>query len=92
MIARKYRLNRENIDFILKKGKLLKSRFFLIRIVQNSLEFNRFALIVSKKIHKKAVDRNKLRRQIFESIRLNMPLNNLKKSDIVLIPKKKIIY
>ena len=91
MIAKKHRINREFIPYILRKGKSLKSKLFIIRYCQNKEEFSRFRTIVSTKIDKKAVERNKLRRQIYEAIRIiskeiqpNPPL------DIVFIPKKSI--
>lgn len=48
----------------------------------------RFAIIISKKIHKSAVVRNKLRRQISESLRLNLPEKSI---NCVIIPHKHIL-
>lgn len=91
MIAKKFRVPRQSIDFILKKGSLEKSTLFLIRFVKNNEAFNRFSLVVSKKIYKRAVDRNKLRRQIYEAIRLSEESPDAQHFDFIFIPKKKII-
>ena len=92
MISKKYRVSRLKIEPIIKKGKETQSSLFLIRYITNNRNFDRFAVIISKKINKLAVKRNLLRRQLFESIR-DQYKENLKKQhfDIVLIPKKIII-
>lgn len=86
MLAKKHKLTRkDNIKDILDKGKTLKSRYFVIKYEENNEE-NRFALTVSAKLSKKAVTRNRLRRQIFEIIRLNfekIPSSN----NIVILPR-----
>lgn len=90
MIATKYRVPKESIPYLLRKGAQSHSGLFIVRSAQNDLDFSRFRVIVSKKLHKEAVDRNKLRRQIYEIIRTNeakLP----KKHDIILIPKKQIL-
>lgn len=92
MIAKKFRTPREKIDYILNKGLSLVSRFFIVRYEQNELNHSRYRVIVSRKIDPGAVNRNKLRRQIYEAIRL-IPANTdtaTKNFDIIFIPKKKI--
>ena len=70
MLAREARL-KKNKDFeqIFKKGKSVKGDFLLLKIVKNKLNKNRFAAIVSQKVSKKAIIRNKIRRRIAEIIR-----------------------
>lgn len=52
----------------------------------NQLSHPRLGLIVSKKVSKKAVERNKLKRRLREIFRLNQ--NNLNSFDIVVIAKQ----
>lgn len=90
MLATKQRVPRQYIDYILKKGNLHSSKFFIIRFRENRQHFCRYRAIVSKKVDPKAVKRNHLRRQIYEAIRTNLPQtevsgNNL---DLILIVKK----
>ena len=90
MISKKYKVQRSEIPYILKKGQLSNSDLFIIRYKKNEEDFPRFRVIISKKLEAKAVKRNKLRRQIYESIRLNLE-EKAENNDYILIPKKKII-
>ncbi|MBI4234769.1 ribonuclease P protein component [Candidatus Peregrinibacteria bacterium] len=92
MIAKKYRVPREKIAFILRKGEERASEFFIIRLSANVESFSRFRTIVSRKMDRSAVKRNSLRRKIYEAIRLNVKENDTRTGkDIILIPKKKIL-
>jgi ribonuclease P protein component len=91
MLPRKYKLRREN-DFkkIFKQGKHYQKDFIRIRFLKNNLNFSRFAFVVGTKISKKATQRNKIRRQLEEIIRLN--LNQIKTSfDIIILVELAII-
>jgi ribonuclease P protein component len=69
--------------FILKKR--FSGQFINIFHKPNQLEYNRFGLIVSKKINKKAVARNYMKRVIRDVFR---KLNNSSKLDIIIQVKK----
>jgi len=58
---------KRDFDNIFKKGKLARGNFLIIRFLKNNENINRFAFIVSKKVSLKAVDRNKIRRRLFEA-------------------------
>jgi len=47
-------------------SKVISSDFFTLRYVKNDLSYNRFAFVVGKKIDKKAVVRNRLKRVLRE--------------------------
>ena len=53
------------------KENQIFSNFFLIKIAENKIESNRFGIVVSKKIDKRAVVRNKIKRQIRHCIKEN---------------------
>jgi ribonuclease P protein component len=91
MIAKDFRLKRNQIDYLLDKGLSTNTRVFIVRYIQNNKDFPRFCVIISKKIDNRATVRNQLRRQIYESIRITNLLKNLANLDIILIPKKAII-
>lgn len=91
MIAKTFRVPRQLIPYILKKGALYKSKLFIIRHIDNEEKFSRYRVIVSKKLHNKAVARNKLRRQIYEAIRTNTREEVSNQQDFILIPKKAIL-
>jgi len=85
MLAKENRL-REKKDFerILKKGRVFRGRFLILRIIENKLGKTRFGFIVSQKISKKAVVRNKVKRRLREIMKTK--IKNLKKElDIVFI-------
>ena len=92
MLPKNKRIKCEQIEFILKKGKSFTSKLFIIRYIGNNEKVSRYAIIASAKLSKKAVERNKVRRKIYEAIRLiekeKESKNNL---DIILIPKKQIL-
>ncbi len=92
MIAKKFKIPKKHIALILKKGESFDSKLFVVRFWENKIEFPRFRIIVSTKFAKKAVDRNKIRRRIYEALRLiTKEKSNLRHLDIVFIPKKQIL-
>ncbi len=72
MLAKKFRLpiqpwmRDKNKKAITKKGN-----FFIIKTLLNNLGFSRFGTIISLRTVKKATQRNRLKRTIFNFIRLN---------------------
>lgn len=98
MIAKKYRIPREKISLIMEKGADMRSRLFIIRYIKNNEQFNRYRVIISRKLASKAIQRNRLRRQIYEVARLDEKLDQKSEEsvreihfDLVLIPKKIIL-
>lgn len=75
---------KKDFEKVLSQGRNLKEDFLFLKIINNELDNNRFGFIVSKKVSKKAVERNKIKRRLREIVRLS-DLNNLKKIDGVFI-------
>ena len=64
MLAKKYRLP---VQIALKKRyRSLKSLYFSVKVLPGELEYSRFGVVISKKTAKKAVDRNRLKRIIYD--------------------------
>lgn len=61
MLKRKYRLP---VRAKLTRPSSHKSQTFLLRIYKNNLPFSRFGFVISKKIDKRAVVRNRTKRVI----------------------------
>lgn len=59
---------------ILKKGKMFQSPIFGLLMVKTGDEEKKFGFVVSKKISKRAVDRNRIRRLLADSVRLNLDM------------------
>jgi ribonuclease P protein component len=94
MISKVYRLRRWKVKKILKKGETVKSNLFIIKKLPNKKNFNRWAVVLSRKFAKLATIRNKKRRQIYEAIRNSITVYQQEKEtyfDIVLIPYKEIL-
>lgn len=75
MLSKENRLKRKK-DFkeVFKKGKGFGKDFLFLKIKKNNLKKkSRFSFIVSKKISKKAVVRNKIKRRLREVIREELP-------------------
>lgn len=74
-----------------ERGRLIPGKFFsLIVASRKDSHPSRFAFIISKKIHKKATRRNRIRRLLVESIRSLLP--KIKSGqDCVFLVKKSIL-
>ena len=85
MLQKANRLKKKNdFEAVFKKGRSFKNSFLVLKTAPNKLKETRFGLVVSQKISKKAVVRNKVRRRLSEAIR--MEINGIKKGrDMVLI-------
>lgn len=80
-------------DFLIpsreKKQSPARDGLFFLKIFKNNFGINRFGIIVSQKVSKNATIRNKIKRQISEIIRLEMP--KIKKGfDIILLTKPRV--
>lgn len=71
MLASKYRFHGHgSLKYVFKNGDTLRSKHFILRITPNSRRQEvRVAVVVSKKIFKAAVKRNRIRRRVYETIR-----------------------
>lgn len=67
MLAKKFKLPIQTA--VGKKGKVLKTPFFLVKIFSSALDFSRFGVVVSSKISKKATERNRLKRRVYDFLR-----------------------
>lgn len=89
MLPTKLRLKTSRVKQLLYKGLRNGNHYFNLKFSATNNKASRFCVIVSAKIYPKAVDRNRLRRQLYEIIRLNKELL-IKNFDIILIAKPSI--
>lgn len=68
MLQKKYRLNRNEINVIYKKGQGRNFGDFGLKFLENRAACPRFAVVVPQKVVKYAVERNRLRRVIFDEL------------------------
>ena len=72
MLNRKYRFHsRGGVRYVYQKGKTIRKSKMSLVFVDNMRGFTRVAVVVSKKVEKSAVGRNRIRRRIYEALRLN---------------------
>ena len=78
MIAKKYRFHGYgSLKFVYSKGRVARSKYLAIKFHSNPRRENsRLAVVVSKKVTKKAPARNRIRRRIYESMRVKWNLIN----------------
>ena len=63
-----------SLNYVYRNGQAIHSHFFTIKIIANPRrQVSRAAVIVSKKILKGAVKRNRVRRQVYEYISKLLP-------------------
>jgi len=63
-----------SLRYVYKNGQAIRSRLITIKYIENTRrQHSRFAVVVSKKVHKSAVGRNRIRRRVYEVVRLEMP-------------------
>lgn len=74
MLSQKYRFHsRGGVNFVYQKGTSYRTSTLNLITHPNARGFQRFAVVVSKKVLKSAVGRNRIRRRIYEAIRLELP-------------------
>ena len=72
MIARLYRFHgHASLGFVYKRGQVVRGPLLALKYIRNDRQSSyRVAVVVSRKIHKSAVVRNRIRRRIYEIVRL----------------------
>lgn len=85
MISRLYRFHGlGSLSFAYRKGSTVRSQLFALRFVANErLPRYRVAVVVSKKVHKSAVVRNRIRRRLYALVREELPATT-KPHDLIL--------
>jgi len=75
VISQKYRFHGHNsLRYVMSNGQVAHSKFFAVRwAVNKHRRHPRVAVVVSKKIFKSAVKRNRIRRRIYEITRHLLP-------------------
>lgn len=73
MLAKEYRFHsRGGVKSVYQSGKTIRRPDLSLIFCDNSRGKTRFAVVVSKKVIKSAVGRNRIRRRVYEIIRLNL--------------------
>lgn len=63
-----------SLRYVYKNGRAARAHLMTLKYVSNPhREHSRFSVVVSKKVHKGAVGRNRIRRRLYEIIRQELP-------------------
>jgi ribonuclease P protein component len=75
MLTQKHRFHGHgSLRYVYKHGESIRSRVISIKFTKNKFrDHSRFSVVVSKKVLKSAVGRNRIRRRVYEIIRLQLP-------------------
>ena len=91
MLKKKYRFHsRGGVRYVYQKGKTVRSPKISLVFTDNSRGFTRFAVVISKKVIKSAVGRNRVRRRVYEALRVNFEDIPMKRDYIFVIYHKDI--
>jgi len=76
MLSRTHRFHgRTGLTYVYRHGMTARAQHFAARVALNPKTTTyRVAVIVSRKVHKSAVARNRLRRRIYEIVRTGQPI------------------
>lgn len=77
MLARAYRFHGHgSLRYVYARGQVIRGPYGVLKYAQNPKRTQwRAAVVVSRKVHKSAVVRNRIRRRIYEIIRTSIPTN-----------------
>ena len=67
---RKHRLGRADFERIFREGARARSELLTVVVLENGRAYSRLGLSVGKRVSKRAVDRNRVRRVFREAFRL----------------------
>lgn len=75
MLSARYRFHGHgSLRYLFKNGQAIRSRHMTVKYIRNPRRNRcRVAVIISKKVHKSAVGRNRMRRRVYEIVRLALP-------------------
>ncbi|NLA43300.1 ribonuclease P protein component [Candidatus Saccharibacteria bacterium] len=75
MLSQAYRFHGHgSLRYVYKNGKTVRCRLFTLRYIDNPRrKLSRFSVVISKKVSKSAVVRNRIRRRIYEIVRTHLP-------------------
>ena len=66
-----------SLNYVYRNGRAVHSHWFIIKLVKNPhRKDSRFAVVISKKVLKGAVKRNRVRRQVYEYVQNLIPKLN----------------
>ncbi len=92
MLNKKHRFHsRGGVRYVYQKGKTVRRPKMSLVFTENTRGFTRIAVVVSKKVEKSAVGRNRIRRRIYEALRVNFEDIPKKQDYIFVVYSKELL-
>ncbi|MBR2586979.1 ribonuclease P protein component [Candidatus Saccharibacteria bacterium] len=92
MLNKKYRFHsRGGVKYVYRHGKTIRKPDCSLVFCNNERGRTRVAVVVSKKVEKTAVGRNRLRRRVYEAVRVNFDKLKKPRDYIFVIYSKRLI-
>ena len=92
MLSKKYRFHsRGGVKWVYQHGKTVRTAKMSLVFAENTRGFTRVAVVVSKKVEKTAVGRNRIRRRVYEALRRNFELVPKKKDYVFVVYSKEVM-
>lgn len=93
MLNRRYRFHsRGGVRYVYQKGKTIRKAKMSLVFADNNRGATRMAVVVSKKVLKSAVGRNRIRRRVYEVLRKNIDSIPKKTDYVFVIFSKDVLY
>lgn len=81
-----------SLNYVYKNGQVFRSRFATLKFSSNKHRSkSRLAVVVGKKVIKNAVSRNRIRRRVYEYLRLKMPEFNQNYDLIIIVSSSELM-
>lgn len=92
MLAQKYRFHsRGGVNHTYQNGQTIRTPILSLVFAPNTRHHQRFGVVVSKKVLKTAVGRNRIRRRVYEALRLELPEFTVHQDCLFVVYNKSII-
>lgn len=88
--ARNRLRKRRDFEHVFNSRSVFSGRFFRLIYINNNLSFSRLGVVVSSKVSKKAVIRNKIRRRVYSFVKSYIKTINPPLDMAVIILKKAV--
>lgn len=81
-----------SLRYVYKNGQAVRTRLLTVKYTRNKhRKHSRFSVVVSKKVHKSAVGRNRIRRRTYEIIRHELPKIPLAHDVVIIISSSEVL-
>ena len=92
MLSKKYRFHsRGGVKWVYRHGKTVRGPKMSLCFDSNERGFTRVAVVVSKKVEKTAVGRNRIRRRVYEALRVNFDMVPKRNDYIFVVYSKEVL-